>query len=535
MVDSVSDYAGFSQGEPADQPFTDRSAYGCGPEDSTADTSENAAVTHRVAMIGDAPIPYTATAGHLVALDPSSSRPAAKVFYVAFAADDRHPSTRPVTFFCSGGPGSSLVFHLLGAFAPRRIRTWTPGLTPRAPCALEDNPDSLVDRSDLVYIHPVGTGYSTAIAPHRNRDFWSVDQDAISIRQFIKRYLTVFDRWASPIFLFGESYGAARACVLSWLLRQEGMDLSGLTLQSSVLDYPANFTNAVGLLPTFAADAWHHRKLGLAPPPADLPRFMKTVTEFARGPYAKSLHAFPRANPVAVATMSRFLGLPSAVLQTWNLNVRTADRVGHLAFLLSLLRADGYAVGAYDGRVRGIDARVAAVVGPDGGVNDPTLAAVAGVYAAMWKTCLVDELKFTARANFTFLNDQALLNWDFSHRDPAGALQAPDGQGNPTLCAAGDLAATMASAPHMQVLSANGYFDAVAPFLQSKLTLEAMSLADPKARGNIAMRAYPSGHTIHLDAPSRAAMKADLARMYAAAATHVRNEPKRFYQKRIVS
>ena len=161
------------------------------------------------------------------------------------------------------------MFLLLGSFAPRRIKTNMPGFTPPPPYTMEDNPDSLIDRSDLVYINPVGTGYSSAIAPFKNRDFWGVDQDARSIKQFIKRYLTANGRWNSPKFLYGESYGTARTCVLAWMLHEDGIDLNGLTLQSSVLDYPANFSNAVGLMPTFAADAWYHNKTGLNPPPSE--------------------------------------------------------------------------------------------------------------------------------------------------------------------------------------------------------------------------------------------------------------------------
>ncbi|WP_315928895.1 S8 family serine peptidase [Mesorhizobium sp. SP-1A] len=133
----------------ADQPFLDTTAYGSGPDDSITDAGENAAITHHVATINGIEIPYTATAGHLVAVDPSSSRPAAKFFYVAFTADGIDPATRPVTFFYNGGPGSSSVFLLLGSFAPRRIRTSMPGFTPPPPYAMEDNPDSLIDRSDL--------------------------------------------------------------------------------------------------------------------------------------------------------------------------------------------------------------------------------------------------------------------------------------------------------------------------------------------------------------------------------------------------
>jgi carboxypeptidase C (cathepsin A) len=158
------------------------------------------------------------------------------------------------------------VFLLLGSFGPCRIHTNMPQFTPPAPYTLEDNPDSLLDCTDLAFIDPVGTGYSAAICPNRNVDFWGVDQDAGAIKQFVKRYLTVFDRWSSPKFLFGESYGTPRTCVLTWLLHKDGVDLNGIVLQSSILDYgPAG--NPVGLLPTLAADALFHGRVGVSPPP----------------------------------------------------------------------------------------------------------------------------------------------------------------------------------------------------------------------------------------------------------------------------
>ena len=517
---TVVTHAGFGQSV-ADQPLLDQTAYGAGPDDSIVDVTEAAAITHHTATIGGVPIAYTATAGHLVAVDPSSSKPAAKFFYVAFTADGAAPSTRPVTFFYNGGPGSSAVFLLLGSFAPRRIRTNMPGFTPPPPYAMEDNPDSLIDRSDLVYINPVGTGYSAAVAPFKNRDFWGVDQDALSIKQFIKRYLTANNRWNSPKFLFGESYGTARTCVLAWMLHEDGIDLNGVTLQSSVLDYPANFSNAPGLMPTYAADAWYHQKTGIHPPPPDLPTFMDTLTQFSSGPYSQALAAFPQADPATVQTLSQALGIPANVLMAWGLNVEASDRLGHSAFLITLLQDQGLALGAYDGRVTGIDTGIAAVVSPDGGMNDPTMAAVGGVYTAMWNNYLNTELLFTATSNFVDLNDQAFQFWDFRHRDPTGAVQTPDSQGNPTLYTAGDLAATMAANPDLLVLSANGYFDAVTPFYQTKLTLDAMPLKDSKARANLMIRYYPSGHMVYLDGNSRTALKADLGVMYDASSAMV--------------
>jgi hypothetical protein len=273
-------------------------------------------------------------------------------------------------------------------------------------------------------------------------------------------------------------------------------------------------------MPTFAADAWFHKKITADTPP-DLPTFMDAVTTFAQGPYAKALNDFPNADQPTVITLSNDLGIPVATLNAWGLNVETSDRLGHALFLVTLLQDQGLALGAYDGRVTGVDTGIAGIVSPDGGANDPTLVAVSGVYTAMWNNYLNTELKYTSTSNFIDLNDQAFQFWDFSHTDPAGNVQKPDNFGNPTLYTAGDLAATMAANPFLLVLSANGYFDSVTPFFQTKLTLDGMPLQDPKIRANLTIRNYPSGHMIYLDGTSRTAMKADLAVMYDAVFANV--------------
>src|SRR5215472_8191936 len=369
-----------------DQPYSDATAYGNGPSDSVTDATENAAVTHHTVNLGGRDVAYTATAGHLVTVDASSSKPAAKIFYVAFTEDGTDTAGRPVTFFYNGGPGSSSVFLLLGSFAPMRLRTAMPDFTPPAPYTLEANPDSLLDRSDLVFINPVGTGYSAAIAPNVNRDFWGVDQDAASLRQFIKRYLTRYDRWNSPKFLFGESYGTARSCVLAYLLHEDGVDLNGVTLLSSILDY-SQAGNPVGLLPTLCADAWFHGKIAVTPPPADLPSFVNAVVPFAQNEYARALAAFPNADPAIVQTLSNYTGIAPIVLTSWEgLNVADTNNQGTLHFLTTLMRADGRALGAYDGRVLGIDTGIAAAISPLSGGNDATMTAVNGAYTAMWNS-----------------------------------------------------------------------------------------------------------------------------------------------------
>ena len=178
----------------------------------------------------------------------------------------------------------------------------------RRPDTLEDNLDNLIDRSDLVFINPVGTGYSAAIAPSRNRDFWGVDEDARSIKQFVKRYLTAYGRWNSPKFLFGEnSYGTPRTCVLTWLLHEDGVDLNGIVLQSSILDY-SQPNIWVGIFPTFAADALFHGKAKVHPPPTDLAIYLKGVETFAER-VRRAMATFPNFDPATLKTASEMLGI----------------------------------------------------------------------------------------------------------------------------------------------------------------------------------------------------------------------------------
>jgi carboxypeptidase C (cathepsin A) len=498
IIEAPMNKAATPQWVPPDQPFRDATPYGYGKDDSVSDTTENAAVTHKRIALNGKTIHYTARVGHLVTTDLYSAQPVAKIFYVAFTENGAEALNRPVTFFYNGGPGSSSVFLLLGSFGPRRIETSMPYYTPPAPYALEDNQECLLDHTDLVFINPVGTAYSTAIAPRKNSEFWGVDEDAHSIKQFVKRYLTVFNRWNSPKFLFGESYGTPRTCVLTWLLHEDGVELNGVVLQSSVLDY-SRLGDAIGLLPTLAADALYHNKV--RPVPTDLRSFIKDVEKFARGPYASAKAAFPKVDRKVLRKLSKILGIPPDVLKYWKLDP-AAPSVK--LFLTSLLQDKGYALGAYDGRVKAKDTGIAASIGG----NDPALMAVDGVYTAMWHVYLNDELKFTSTSPFLSQNDKVGPNWNFSHTDPTGT------KGHDNLYTAGDLAAAMELNPYLKVFSASGYYDAVTPFFQTFLNFKNMPLRDSHARRNLTIRNYESGHMIYLDNKSRSAMKADLATFY---------------------
>ncbi|HEX7388468.1 MAG TPA: peptidase S1, partial [Acidiphilium sp.] len=317
----------------------------------------------------------------------------------------------------------------------------------------------------------------------------------------------------SPKFLYGESYGTARTAVLSYLLHEAGVDLNGLTIQSSILDY-AQAGNPVGLLPTWATDAWYHAKVTVQPPPANLPAYADDMTRFAASGYAAALKAFPKAAPAVVRKLSAAIGIGETTLTSWSLDVAAANDVGTYQFLLTLLKDKGLALGSYDGRATGIDTGIAARIDPMSGGNDPTMTAVNGVYTAMWNTYLNDDLKFTSTSSFTDLNNQAFLNWDFHHTDPTGAQKGIDAKGNVILYTAGDLAATMSLNVDLKVLSANGYYDSVTPFFQTVTDLRNMPVDDPAIRKNLTIRYYPSGHMVYLDGGSRTALKADLVRLY---------------------
>jgi carboxypeptidase C (cathepsin A) len=504
---------------PPDQPLVDNDTYGSGPNDFVTDTTESAAVTHHTITINSKAIAYTATAGHLVTIDASTSKPNAKVFYVAYTQDNPDPNKpRPVTFFYNGGPGSSAVYLLLGSFGPKRIQSSFPNFTPPAPYQLLDNTDSLLDRTDLVFINPVGTGYSAAIAPAKNKDFWGVDQDAKETDRFIQRYLTMNNRWNSPKFLYGESYGTARSAVLSWVLHEDGIDLNGITLQSSILDY-SNAASAIGLFPTLAADAYYYHRTSIIPQPTSLDSYMQTAMDYARNTLRPL--AMP-ANPaddgyvnvrlkmtVPVAEqMQQYLGIDPVTLIMSQGNPAANDPNPNESFFSLLV--PGTAIGQYDGRATSINTGIGPFILPNSGSNDPSITNVAGVYTTQWNSYLNNTLKYTSTSAFVDLNDQVFNNWDFDHVDPTGVERG----GPSKLYTAGDLEATMTLNPDLKVFSANGYFDAVTPFFQTELTLGSILKDTPKLRSNITTKHYPSGHMIYLNDPSRVALKADLGTFY---------------------
>jgi carboxypeptidase C (cathepsin A) len=473
---------------------------------STPVAAETSSVTSHSIRIGGHRIDYQATAGNLVLSD-NAGEPEASMFYVAYVAGAKTAAQRPLTFLFNGGPGAGSIFLLIGSVGPKRVRTASPAATPPAPYVLADNPDSLIDKSDLVFVDAVGTGFSKAADHASGKRFWGVDGDLDSFARFIERYLTVNQRWNSPKFLVGESYGATRAAMLAYRLGQDEVAVNGVVLLSSALNAnlhaPGYDLVSECYLPTFAAIAWYHGKLA-QPRPADLPAFLDEVRAFAAGPYAAALakgDALGDAERDAVAAqVARYTGLDVQYVKAAHL------RIGPSRFRKQLLRGEARSVGRYDGRFEGIDFDDAAEH-PD---FDASLSGITSAFDAAFHQHLGQDLHYAAQDRYRVFNDAALDAWAWKHREWWGEeLAVP--------YAAGDLAEALRQNPRLQVLAANGYFDLATPFYATEYDLAHMGL-EPSLRANIRITHYETGHMIYLDDAGLHALKRDLARFYDVAA-----------------
>jgi len=429
---------------------------------------------------------YTATAGHLTALFPGVPAPEASFFYVAYTLDGAAPSTRPITFFYNGGPGSATVWLHLGSFGPRRIATGAPQHSGPTPFPLVDNAETLLDVSDLVFVDAVGTGFSEAIAPSTNSTFWSVDGDAAVFRDFVMRYVDVNNRGASPKYLYGESYGGPRSGILASLLESAGMHLAGVVLQSPAMDYTSNCdtislaTNCFGFLPSYsAAGAWH----GLATPspaPAQIPDYMAQMRAYAVTTYAPAVATFLSNATPPEALLGPLQGYTGMQASLW----RQRFNMGP-TFFRSNLRA-GTLFGRYDSRVIGV---------PGSADNDPSSSLISPSFDTRIGEYLVNELKYTTPSSYVTLGD-AIQTWDFHH----GNLPVPD--------AIPDLGAALAMNPRLKVRVMSGYHDIATPFFTTERDVG--RLASP----NVTIRNYIGGHMTYLTDDSRVQQKADLAEFY---------------------
>ncbi|HEY5339991.1 MAG TPA: hypothetical protein VIK27_03105, partial [Candidatus Aquilonibacter sp.] len=454
------------------------------------------------------------------ALHDMDGKPTATIFYTADTENGANSTTRPVTFIYNGGPGSSTMWLRMGSIGPVRVLAANGQPSGPPPYRIESNPYSLLDKSDLVFIDMPDSGFGR-IMPGQEKTFFGVDQDVAAFGQFITNYLSKFDRWNSPKFLFGESYGTTRSAALSDYLVRQGAALNGVVLQSSILNFGLDFTSGepigggdwayVLYLPTEAATAWYHNKIPNRP--ADLASFVAGVEQFATGEYLHALYEGDRISPSerddVIRKLSEYLGLSPEYIRQSNL------RIPYSRFQAQLLRGRGEVIGRLDSRyTTGTTDRS----DEEGPAWDPTDSSIDAPYTTAINQYLRVDLKYNPPIPYrTQVYDIIYAGgkeWDFSHAEP-GALF---GKSFPTNVAP-DLADAMTQNPRLKVFSANGYFDFATPFYATMYTLDHLNLS-PQLQKNITFGFYQSGHMIYLSTPALAQYKADLARWYDSALGH---------------
>ncbi|HTZ55909.1 MAG TPA: hypothetical protein VMB20_12680 [Candidatus Acidoferrum sp.] len=471
---------------------------------------------HSVTIDGK-PIAYTARAG-LIGLHDQEGKLTAQVFYTAYIADGANPNSRPVTFIYNGGPGSSTMWLRMGSFGPVRVVAGDATPTGPPPYHIVDNRYSLLDKSDLVFIDMPDSGFGRIMPGVDVKTFFGVDQDVAAFGQFITNYLSKFNRWNSPKFLFGESYGTPRSAALSSWLVDHGVALNGVILQSSILNFGLDYGNGdpigggdwpyVLYLPTEAATAWYHNKIN--PRPADLSSFLSQVEQFAMGEYLDALYRGDKLGngerDDVIRKLSQYTGLSPQYIRVSNI------RIPYFKFENELLRNQGEIVGRLDARYQTWNLDRASIDGPPW---DPTDASIDAPYTTAINQYLREDLKYNPpipyRANIYDIiygpNFSNADGWEFSHNGRWPTNTAPD------------LAAAMAQNPNLKVFSANGYYDFATPFFATVYTLKHLNLS-PQLQQNITFGFYQAGHMIYLSEPALAQYKTDLARWYDSALGH---------------
>ena len=468
---------------------------------ATAPIDEARVPSRHQATIGGKPLAYTATAGTLTLRD-DEGKPTGSMFYVAYTTGDPH---RPVTFFYNGGPGSSTVWLHMGSLGPVRVLTDSPKPTHNAPYTLANNDSSLLDKSDLVFLDAMGAGYSRPLGETKLAAFWGTDQDIDAFARAIERYLTMNGRWNAPKFLFGESYGTTRSAGLSYRLEQDGVQLNGIVLLSSVLNYgrfrPGFEQDMVDYIPTYAAiAAYHHR---LTAPPADIPSFLAEVREFARGPYALALakgQDLSDTERQAVAEkLSSYIGLPASYILDANL------RIAPERFEKELLRDQRLTLGRYDARFTGQDVDAAGET-PE---FDPSDTGITGAFVAAFHDYIDHDLGYQTRLDYRPGYEAPGVRWDFNHKAADLGGGGDVNQADVAL----DLSQAMRENPHLLVYSLNGIYDLATPFFGTEYDLGHLQL-EPALRSNVRFAYYPSGHMVYLNPDALKLMKADLTKFY---------------------
>ncbi|MCB2107259.1 MAG: hypothetical protein KDE14_06135, partial [Rhodobacteraceae bacterium] len=438
---------------------------------------------------GGARVSYRATASETV-LKNDKDEEIASIFTVAYTRKDAgDPRTRPVTFVFNGGPGSASLWLHMGVFGPKRIVVPSDGRhAGAAPYRIEDNAFSILDTSDLVFIDPVGTGYSKAVGKGKDEEFWGLKEDAESIAEFIRLWLTKNGRWNSPKYIAGESYGTTRAARLVAALQggYRGITVNGVVLISSILDFhTADFNKGskmpfVGFLPTYAAAAWYHGKID--PKPDNLPAFLQEVRNFADTEYVAALlkgNALKgEERRAVVAKLAHYTGLSETYIEQTDL------RINALRFMKQLLRDEGKVIGRYDARYTGKDYDDAGETFD----NDPSGYGVDGAFVTAINDYLTRTLKVDFERRYRILDFAPLSKWKWTESDGGWATYVN---------VAPHLGTAMRENADFRVFVANGYYDLATPFHSTELTMADNGIDLDR----VTMSYFDGGHMMYTHEP----------------------------------
>ncbi len=454
---------------------------------------------------GERTVHYTATAGTLL-IKNEADKPIGTMFYVAYTEDGAAPGTRPVTFLYNGGPGSASLWLHMGSVGPVRVVTESPKATGPAPFTVVPNQYSLIDKTDLVFIDAPLTGFSRLAGKGTVKDFAGVDEDVKAFERFITRYITINNRWNSPKFLFGESYGTPRSAALVAALNEDGIEFNGVVLLSSILNYnvmsPGYDLGPEYYLPSYAAIAWYYNKV---PHTGTMQEFVQKARDFARGPYATALEQGDGLSAedfdATAKQVAAFTGLSVQYVKDSKL------RIPAIHFRKELFRDDDQILGRYDARFEAFDVDAA---GENPGF-DPSDTGISGAFVGAFHNYLQNELKYTDSEPYDLQGPGVNKDWDWKHR-PAGVRQ---GFGRPQQMpdTVIDLGDAMRKNPHLKVYSANGWFDLATPFFSTEHDIAQM-LLPPSIASNVQFGYYPAGHMVYLNVEALKQFHADLEQWY---------------------
>ncbi len=449
--------------------------------------------TEHKANINGARINYQVTAGETHLKD-DKGEPSASIFSIAYTRTDvKDTKTRPLLFVFNGGPGSSSVWMHMGVFGPKRVVLPSDAERVGAPpYPIETNPMSLLDIADLVFIDPVGTGYSKPLGEKKGKDFWGVKQDAQALAEFVRVYITRNKRWNSPKYLAGESYGTTRAAAMVKEL-QEGwgsIDLNGVLLISSILDFQTgDFTAGNDLpymtfLPTYAATAWYHNALPNKAAYNNLEEFLQEVRNFALSDYASVLLKGDLAEPShidqVVDKLHQYTGLSKRYIRQTDL------RINEFRFMKELLRDKGKVVGRLDSRYLGEDE----VQVSESFEADPSSYAIDGAYTAALQHYMATDLNVERDDAYHILSGEVFRNWDWLYGN------SPRSQG--FLAMTPNLSRAMRQNKDFRVFVANGYFDLATPFFATEYSMNHHGMDTSR----VTMKYYEAGHMMYIHHPS---------------------------------